>query len=192
MEKLISELELKIKYRGIKPFTIKFKEGINLIVGENGIGKSSIISLLYEYSINKKEFKEIISIKKEGYNYVSLKFFDTEKMNPRVIDSQSSKNYNFNIMSKFKSHGESILPLIRACKDFNNTIIVIDEPESGISLSNQKKIAEIFRKNSEENNNQFIIVTHSYPLIKSVEEVFCMDGKKGWVKSERYLERVLK
>ena len=32
------------------------------------------------------------------------------------------------IMSKFKSHGESILQLIRACKDFNNTIIVIDEP----------------------------------------------------------------
>ena len=39
MSKLIYSFELKEKYRKIKPFKCEFKDGINIIVGENGSGK---------------------------------------------------------------------------------------------------------------------------------------------------------
>lgn len=179
----LKSFNLKSIYRTIEPFTIKFKEGLNIIVGENGSGKSTLLQLL-AYPEDNKEIKDIKA------NPVNFRFFDTEKNNPRIKgDLSNSKNIGFEVGSHFISHGEAMIPIIMAAKDFKDLLLIIDEPEAGISLSNQKKILGALNK-AIENNCQVVVSTHSYVLIKSVPKVFNMDDKT-WVDSKEYLDKVL-
>lgn len=185
MALFLKSFELLVEYRDIKPFKVEFKDGINIIVGENGSGKSSMMHLLTEY--NPKD-----GICKIIHDNVEYRFLDTEKHNPRLKhDLEYSKNIRYELSSHFVSHGEAMLPLILASEkeNFKDIILLVDEPESGISLSNQKKIAACF-KSVVTNNCQIIATTHSFVLMKSVDEVFSLDDKK-WVSSAEYLARVL-
>lgn len=183
MNKYLKSFHLKSTYRAIEPFTIKFKEGLNIIVGENGSGKSTLLQLL-AYPDDNKEIKDVI------VDPVNFRFFDTEKNNPRIKgDITHSKNIGFEISSHFMSHGETMIPIIMAAEDFKDLLLVIDEPEAGISIGNQKKILGALNK-AVENNCQVVVSTHSYVFIKSVPKVFNM-GDKIWVDSKEYLDKVL-
>lgn len=179
----LKSFTLKKIYRDIPPFTIKFREGLNLIVGENGSGKSTLLQLIRSLE-PEDELKEMV------VDPIEFRFFDTEKNNPRVKGSlEYSKSIGFDIFSRFKSHGETMLPIITAAEFFKDILLFIDEPEAGISLSNQKKVLAAL-KEAVKSNCQGIISTHSYVLIKSVPEVFNMDSK-SWVSSEEFLNKAL-
>lgn len=178
---LLKQAILLKEFRGIQPFTIDFKNRLTVIVGENGCGKSSFFTLLTDSSYHKD------MIKVDTVPGLKFVFFDTEKHNPR-IKHQFGKNAMYEALSRFHSHGEAMLPIIRAAKDFNDKLILIDEPEAGISLKNQKKILTVFRETVRK-NCQIIIITHSYFLIKNVKEVFDMETKT-WMTSKAYLQSI--
>ena len=185
MPLFLKSLTLKETYRDIPPFKIKFKEGINVIAGENGSGKSTLLDLIMTPKSKDNESLKEVVCQEESFEY---RFVDSEKHNPR-IKTEFSKNIRFEISSRFISHGETMLALITASEDFKGILLLVDEPESGISLNNQKKVFKTLEK-AVGNNCQVIITTHSYVLIKSVPIIFSMDSKT-WVKSEEYLKRVL-
>ena len=116
----------------------------------------------------------------------NYKIIDTEKDNPRFRQGDYS---GFTLMSHFTSHGETILPLVKACEDFKNEVIFIDEPEAGVSLKNQKQIITAFKK-SVKNGCQLLVTTHSYVLISKVKEIFCLNSFQ-WISSKEYLKKVL-
>lgn len=181
----LKQMQLKEKYRGMKPFTLDFLSGLNVIVGENGSGKSSLLSLitdpnssLREIAVNETEF--------------AFHFFDTEKMNPRIRkDFMASGVVALLVNSKYQSHGEAMLPMLNHAEEMHNSLILVDEPEAGLSLSNQKKLFKVYEKIVRDNNCQIILTTHSYVIISSVEKVFNMKTKK-WEKSSDFLRRTLK
>ena len=182
----VEELILKEDYHGFKPKTFKFKPGINLIVGENGAGKSTLLKLVGDH--NNKVKKEIKLTPETITNGVETAYFDTEKDNPRMQDTQYAKDVGYVLQSHFVSHGESLLPIILAIKDRKNTVIFIDEPESALSLKNQLKILKSI-KTAEKNGCQIFIATHSYILIKNMKTVF--DVSIGdWITSEEFLKDV--
>lgn len=182
MNKFLNYFKLTKKYRGIKPFKCTVKGGLNILVGENGSGKSTILQLL---ATGKKEDYFTYGLTPEGKGTPTA-FLDTEKQNPRFQNISYTKNIGYAIASHFSSHGETMLPLVKACQNMSNKVIFIDEPEAGISLSNQKKILRAF-KESEKNGCQIIVATHSYVIIKNVKEVFCLDNRK-WIPSKDYLK----
>jgi len=185
MRRFVDYFELKEKYETIKPFKCVFKTGLNVIVGENGSGKSTMLRLMMG---EKQEFFEAKMVK--GAN-MDCRFFDTEMDNPRrnSPDPNAKESYAYSISSLFISHGEAMLPIITHCGTMNDIIILFDEPESGISLLNQKKIMTAFRK-AARNNCQIIVATHSYVIINKVKEVFCLDINE-WISSKEYLKKVL-
>lgn len=128
---LLKNVSILKEFRGIKPFSINFKNKFSVIVGENGSGKSSFFTLLTDSS-----FRDLIKL--DVIEDTQFSFFDTEKHNPR-IKNHFGKNIMFEVASRFHSHGEAILPIILFSKKIENKLILIDEPDAGISLKNQKK-----------------------------------------------------
>ena len=66
-----------------------------------------------------------------------------------------------------------------------NCVLLMDEPESALSLRNQYRLIDEFKK-SLKRKVQVIIATHCFPVISGVDEVFNMD-KMEWVKSDEYI-----
>jgi predicted ATPase len=184
MAKFIKTFSLLKEWHEIKPFKMTFKDGFNIVVGENGSGKSTLLHLMTDNETSGlKDFRKIEY--EPGSNF---RFLDTEKQNPRIqSSSQFSVNLRYEIGSHFISHGEAMLPLVLASKEFNDIVLIIDEPEAGISLQNQKKIFDTLQKICHENNCQVIMTTHSYVMIKNIDKVFDMCTKK-WITSEKYLK----
>jgi len=164
-----------------KGFEIKCSD-VNLFVGNQGCGKSTLLKLIQQ---NHKD----IYLKMSDYvinNGVETFFFDSEKDNPRVKDPQLFTHpngedrgigYGAALVSRFKSHGEIlqdfiITPILKA----KNCVIILDEPESGLSITNQFKLI-LAIKIALENGCQFFIATHCYPLIESFS-VISLEHKK--------------
>jgi predicted ATPase len=115
--------------------------------------------------------------------------FDTEKDNLRTLP-YFIDNTSFQIKSMFCSHGQAILSSMALYNNIYNEVFIIDEPESGISLLNQIRLSVYFNKNAENNGNQFIFMSHSLPIISSVENIYSLDDKK-WISSFVYLNTIL-
>lgn len=149
---------------------------VNLFVGNQGCGKSTLLELI------QKNHKDIELKFCESINLKELRtfYFDSEKDNPRIKNPQlytnaSGQNIGIGfgnaIKSRFKSHGEilekfTIFPILKA----KDCVIILDEPESGLSITNQFKLVEAI-KVAVKNNCQFFISTHCYPLIESFNVV---------------------
>lgn len=143
----------------LKGQTIKFEPGLNFLVGENGVGKSSILSTLCNRVGDIKPLD--LQHKIVGKGKLSTYFFDTEKMNPRT---KSEITTALEITSRWMSHGQCLFQymqmLEQILKEPDHThLVLVDEPESGISPWNQVKIRDLFVKISK--HQQLIVATHS-------------------------------
>lgn len=149
------------RFRKLKGKTIELSPGLNFLIGNNGIGKSSIIDSIINYGRHSE-------IKFENTGYVRTFGFDTEKMNPRVISGSHAKT--FDIYSHFISHGETLIQCLEYIKEIpegneDSFMILIDEPESGQHPRIQKKLRKMFESLSD--RVQFLIATHSIILTNS-------------------------
>lgn len=172
-----------------------FKPGLNVIVGDQGCGKSSLF-----YSIINWTKSGIAMDYAEDNN--GFKFIDTETMNPRLQESfksnrefKSPKEYDkakfdhdFNRIANdldIQSHGEVILPLILSSHSKeNNQTFFFDEPESGLSIRSQYKIFKHFENLAK--NNQVFIATHSIIIIQEAKDVLSLEHKK-WMPSKEFI-----
>lgn len=146
------------RVKALEGKVIEFDPGLNFIVGENGAGKSTIIHALSgDAKVESFKFKHVLGDRGKNKEQLKTYYFDTEKMNPRI-----QHRHGADLLSRFVSHGEGIMPCIEMIKQVpggQTHLILIDEPESGISPWNQKKLLDLLRERSKE--CQLIIATHS-------------------------------
>jgi len=161
---------------------------LTLLVGEQGCGKSSLLELLRDNDIEYEL--------SENSTSVASYYFDSEKMNPRVIDIEANysnpdgTNKGIGIgaalSTKFKSHGEILREFtVNRIKDAKDCVLILDEPESALSPNNQYKLARELKK-AIKRGVQVIASTHCIPLIESVDEVFSMETL-SWTKSKVFI-----
>lgn len=164
-----------------KNFEIKCSD-VNLFVGNQGCGKSTLLQMLQKNHMNL-ELKLADHVMDEA---VDSFYFDSEKDNPRVKDPNlytdaQGRNigigYGGGLASRFHSHGEVleqfiIGPLMKA----KNSVILLDEPESALSLTNQFKLINAINT-AVENKCQLFIATHCYLLIEKFN-VISLEHKK--------------
>jgi len=177
-----------------KGFSFKCTD-VNLLVGGQGTGKSTLIDLLATNNKHCLNIDLAEHVKKDG---ISSYHFDTEKHNPRTRDSElyttpSGKDIGIGqvaaLTSRWKSHGEIIEwmvidPLFTA----ENCVILLDEPESGLSIANQFRLIEGVNT-AVKKGCQLFIATHCYPLIEA-HEVISLDHKCR-MPGKEYIERTL-
>lgn len=182
----ILSCKLKETFRCLpKGFRIDFKP-LTLLVGEQGSGKSSLLGLMKEQS-SKIEIELTDEARTKG---VPFFFFDSEKMNPRIKDPHtydSNDGFKTSLFSRFNSHGEVHQKIMfSTLGDGSSTILIVDEPETALSIKNQVKLANRIEK-SLANNCQIIIATHNLILMERFPEVYSMEHRQ-WMASSDYLE----
>lgn len=169
-----------------------FKPGINLIVGENGAGKSIMIkTMLGNGNLHGKVVAKI-----DGSGAFS--FLDAEKDNPRTKNPEllPSSLYGFGVASRMMmSHGETMKPILSAFdkdKSFEpGTLIIIDEPEMALSIKSQLDVAELWEKGVKTKDLQFLVATHS-PVFMTIKDANIISLDDTYDKVMKWLKGIKK
>ena len=197
--KFIEKLKIN-PFRSLKKSEISL-EHITLLVGDQGCGKSTILKELQRMGSGEitNDFLEIELSKEARLSGVNVYYFDSESMNPRLqsLDNFSNPNGTSKgiglggaIQSHFMSHGEVLREFtVNAIKKVtNNSVILLDEPESGLSIKNQFLLGENLLQAVKKKDVQFIIATHCIPLIEKIGVVYDLEKNK-WTDSNEYLNQ---
>lgn len=194
----IEKIEIVKDYRTFKKGLEIELRSLNLLVGDQGAGKSSLLQCLHELGQQNKGEKVVqIVLKKDSQQKgVEVFYFDAEKHNPRMKDPQLYTDvrgrdvgigYTNALVSRFASHGEILKKFtVDAISKASKCIVLLDEPESALSLKNQFKLVKEIQK-AVDRNVQVLMATHCLPLIQSVENVYSVEHFK-WMTSKEFIE----
>lgn len=103
--------------------TLRFQPGLNLLIGPNGTGKSTILRAIAECPDCQRR-------EDERTNYM---FFDSESMNPKRTDRpiRNTTEMKLHLRSLFSSHGEILQAAFSTLRLEPATCLLFDEPEAG-------------------------------------------------------------
>jgi predicted ATPase len=158
----------------------EFKSGVNLLVGDQGTGKSSLI-YLFSQAMRLNGVKETQRIASIESNFGKICLFDFEHDNPRIkghIDS------TYDIACKFKSHGQTILRILKEIDSptENETTFILDEPDMALSIRSINKLIASFQNTK----HQIIATAHNPFLIQAFPEVLSLEHK-CWMGAQTFI-----
>jgi predicted ATPase len=173
---MIYQIKFKKRFRCFEENeTVEFRPGVNLLVGDQGCGKSSLLLAL-------KEDKKTCDIVVEPG---SFGFFDFEKDNPRTLP-YFGKDIQFQVSSMYSSHGQSVRALLSGLsKITNQKVVMLDEPDSACSPRTAYWLADILAKSAK--TMQIIASIHNPIIIESFPEVLSLEHRR-WMSSKEFLE----
>lgn len=178
--------------------TFEFDD-VNIFVGEQGTGKSTLLSILSSnnpniINITENEIKKEDDDKDKEEIQPGKYYFNSEFDNPRTknpeefINAQNLLGYGGALLSRKKSHGEIMeFLLFDSLSTITDTIVFIDEPETGLSIKNQYKLIKLINE-AVERGCQFFIATHSYLIIEAFD-VICLDNNKK-ISGKEYIKQI--
>ena len=112
--------------------TLHFQPGLNLLIGPNGTGKSTILRAIAGCpDCRRTEDGETDHV-----------FFDSETMNPKRTDRpiRNTTDMKLHLRALFSSHGEILRAAFSALRMKPTTGLLFDEPESGQDFDHVLKL----------------------------------------------------
>lgn len=187
---MFASIEFKEDHRCFKKGErVKFREGLNLVVGDQGSGKSTLLHQLSTVANAREAHARKITGKLTGAVGLRMRYFDFEKHNPRTQPS-FDMGYGYDtatqIQSMYISHGELVRGMMRALEGLPaGIILVFDEPDAALSPRSVYALAESF-KTAAARGVHLIAAVHNPILIESVPEVLSLEHRR-WMPSAEFM-----
>jgi predicted ATPase len=165
-----------------------FRPGVNLLVGDQGCGKSSLIRAIHVGGCTGKDFgsdKEMRDRIELEASPVTMYKFDFEKDNPRM-QRGLGKNAMFQLSSMWASHGETSRIIIQNIEGLAECLILMDEPDMAFSIRSCNQLVKTFRDVADR-GSQVLAAVHSETVIRQFEEVYSLEHRK-WMPSAEFIE----
>jgi len=168
---MIRSIRFKTDWRCFKEGDLfEFDPGINLLVGDQGTGKSSMLSLFRQALYNDNDRKKIADIACDGS--VELRLFDFERDNPRT---RGYVKFAADVYMRYQSHGSCVLALFDVLEEQPDTkkCFILDEPDMALSIRSINKIVAKLKAT----NHQVIAAVHNPFLIRAFPSVLSVEHK---------------
>lgn len=173
---------------------VVFNDNLTIISGDNGSGKSTLLSCIrsmYEVKwtlSDEPSAKNKIEI--EGDKEGSVFYLDLSSDLYKNSSELDFDNMSLYMQCQQSSSGEGVIfQLVNLLKEKISTakMIIIDEPERGLSIKNQILISRVINKFSTENPEvQFIVTTHSEAILLTKKEIWSA-SHKSYISSDAYM-----
>jgi len=153
------------------PIIVDLSHPLIVLQGENGSGKSTLLHSIYHALRGDRVNGYIYRLETDGVNIDQPFLFDAEQHNPRNQLELFKKQPEMLEFLRLASHGQVMLALFR--ESFprlpEGSILLLDEPEMALSVSNQRRVLKMLAELVEQKRFRIICATHSTVLIDAPE-----------------------
>ena len=153
------------------PLIVDLSHPLIMLQGENGSGKSTLLHSIH-YALRGEQVDGFIYRLEPGGVTVGRSYlFDAEKHNPRTQLELFKDQPEMLEFLRVASHGQVMLSLFKESfpKLPDATILLLDEPEMALSVSNQRRILKMLKELVDQKRFRIICATHSPVLIDDPE-----------------------
>lgn len=153
------------------PMIVDLSYPIVMLQGENGSGKSTLLHSIW-YALRGEQIEGYVyRLDKGKVEYSKTFLFDAEQHNPRMEPEFFKDQPAMLEFLQTASHGQVMLSMFR--ENFpslpDGTVLLLDEPEMALSVSNQRRILKMLLELVDQKNFRVICATHSPVLIEAKE-----------------------
>ncbi len=187
---LLSEVRFLEDYRCFAAGqTLTFEKGVNLLVGEQGCGKSTLISLLRDRVGTKFTAELSHRVMDVVMQPCYVRWLDFEKDNPRT-QSEIGIHDAFLLGSMSVSHGQTMLAMLHGLATIlseteGRTLLLLDEPDMALSIRSVHHLAALLQRAADA-GHQVIAAVHNPIVIASQPRVLSLEDRE-WLSSERFI-----
>lgn len=153
------------------PMIVDLSHPLVMLQGENGSGKSTLLHSIY-YALRGDQVEGYVWRLEPGDVKTGQSFlFDAEQHNPRNQLQLFKDQPEMLEFLQVASHGQVMLSLFRESfpKLPDGTILLLDEPEMALSVSNQRRILKMLKELVDQKQFRIVCATHSPVLIEAPE-----------------------
>lgn len=153
------------------PMVVDLSHPLIMLQGENGCGKSTLLHSIH-YALQGDQAEGYIYRLEPGSVKIQQSFlFDAEQHNPRNQLDLFREQPEMLEFLKMASHGQVMLTLFRESfpKLPDGSILLLDEPEMALSVSNQRRVLKMLMELVDQKHFRIICATHSPVLIEAPE-----------------------
>jgi predicted ATPase len=110
---------------------VNFEPGYNVLIGRNGSGKPTVLRAM--------ALCPMCSVTRDKDDVI--RYITTETLNPNVGGTFSSQEEMIQgVRAMFLSHGQGVVDSLRNQSHANETVVLIDSPETGQDMGNSLQI----------------------------------------------------
>ncbi len=186
---MIQSITFTEKWRCFEPGDkFDFVSGVNLLVGDQGCGKSSLMSAIRNNSM-KLSIQDRDWSRTSVANVITNGKTDCFKFDFEKDSYRSQKAFGVHAMlqvaSGWLSHGESNRIILNNLNGVKGSVIFMDEPDMALSIRSIYALIKQIKRWAKD-GNQIILAVHNPIMIESFTSVLSLEHHK-WMSSDSFV-----